>query len=358
MFDREKLSRTNLNDWFRSLKLVLRVEKKLFVIKQPIFPAPPADSTAQVLAQWNAVYDALMRLLVLCSKGYVEQPEGLGYVLPQDLSVGLIMASLYEKGLPKKADTPQVMAIQGGRIQKANKKSLNAKGKGKGKGKSKDKSYIPKPKNLKPYTKEHLTMDDACHHCKEVGHCKRNCHAYLAELIRKKKQVGTASSSEERKLKQGALYLCVGNGVHAQVEAIGRYDLVLPSVLVIFLDNYHYAPSITRGVASISHLVDNGFTQCFTDYEISVSKNNVLYFNTIPSDGIYEIDMLNLVSNVNSIYNDSYFITFTDDYSHYDYMYLLKHKHEVFETFKVFKNEVGNQLEKTIKALRSHRGGE
>ncbi|GKF50064.1 hypothetical protein Tco_0143315, partial [Tanacetum coccineum] len=35
---------------------------------QPIFPAPPADSTAQVLAQWNAVYDALMRLLVLCSK--------------------------------------------------------------------------------------------------------------------------------------------------------------------------------------------------------------------------------------------------------------------------------------------------
>ncbi|GJR73622.1 hypothetical protein Tco_0085987 [Tanacetum coccineum] len=36
----------------------------------------------------------------------------------------------YEKGLPKKAATPQVMAIQGGRIQKANKKSLNAKGKG------------------------------------------------------------------------------------------------------------------------------------------------------------------------------------------------------------------------------------
>ncbi|GJS62978.1 hypothetical protein Tco_0677542 [Tanacetum coccineum] len=34
----------------------------------------------------------------------------------------------YEKGLPKKAATLQVMAIQGGRIQKANKKSLNAKG--------------------------------------------------------------------------------------------------------------------------------------------------------------------------------------------------------------------------------------
>ncbi|GJT33875.1 putative RNA-directed DNA polymerase [Tanacetum coccineum] len=54
----------------------------------------------------------------------------------------------------------------------------------------------------------------------------------------------------------------------------------------------------------------------------------------------------------------SYFITFTDDYSRYGYIYLLKHKHEVFETFKVFKNEVENQLGKTIKVLRSDRGGE
>ncbi|GKB30474.1 retrotransposon protein, putative, ty1-copia subclass [Tanacetum coccineum] len=54
----------------------------------------------------------------------------------------------------------------------------------------------------------------------------------------------------------------------------------------------------------------------------------------------------------------SYFITFTYDYSRYGYVYLLKHNHEVFETFKVFKNEVENQLGKTIKALRSDQGGE
>ncbi|GJT50671.1 retrotransposon protein, putative, ty1-copia subclass [Tanacetum coccineum] len=54
----------------------------------------------------------------------------------------------------------------------------------------------------------------------------------------------------------------------------------------------------------------------------------------------------------------SYFITFTDDYSRYGYVYLLKHKHEVFETFKVFKSEVENQLGKTIKAIRSDHGGE
>ncbi|GJR62433.1 hypothetical protein Tco_1504595, partial [Tanacetum coccineum] len=127
----------------------------------------------------------------------------------------------------------------------------------------------------------------------------RNCPAYLAELIKKKKQVGTASSSdvfiielfsfptkswvydtscgthicntkhglgEARKLKQGALYL---------------------------------------GVVSVHRLVENGFVQCFTDFRISVSKNNVHYFNVIPSNGIYEIDMHDLVPNVNSIYNVS-----------------------------------------------------
>ncbi|GKD84533.1 retrotransposon protein, putative, ty1-copia subclass [Tanacetum coccineum] len=54
----------------------------------------------------------------------------------------------------------------------------------------------------------------------------------------------------------------------------------------------------------------------------------------------------------------SYFVTFTDDFSRYGYVYLLKHKHEVFETFKVFQKEVENQLGKTIKSLRFDRGGE
>ncbi|GJY62957.1 hypothetical protein Tco_0464417 [Tanacetum coccineum] len=108
---------------------------------------------------------------VLKMKDYVEQLERLGYVLPQDISVGLILNGLtsdiagfvrnynmhhmgktvvelhallieYEKGLPKNAATPQVMAIQCGRIQKANKKSLNAKGKGKWKRKGKERIKV------------------------------------------------------------------------------------------------------------------------------------------------------------------------------------------------------------------------
>ncbi|KAK8521659.1 hypothetical protein V6N12_031550 [Hibiscus sabdariffa] len=53
-----------------------------------------------------------------------------------------------------------------------------------------------------------------------------------------------------------------------------------------------------------------------------------------------------------------YFITFTDDFSWYGYIYLMRHKSEAIQKFKEFKNEVQNQHDKSIKALRSDRGGE
>ena len=53
-----------------------------------------------------------------------------------------------------------------------------------------------------------------------------------------------------------------------------------------------------------------------------------------------------------------YFITFIDDYSRYGYIYLMKYKSETFEKFKEFRTEVEKQLGKSIKTLRSDRGGE
>ena len=52
-----------------------------------------------------------------------------------------------------------------------------------------------------------------------------------------------------------------------------------------------------------------------------------------------------------------YFITFTDDYSRYGYVYLMRRKSEAFEKFKEFRAEVENQLGKNLKAIRSDCGG-
>ena len=52
------------------------------------------------------------------------------------------------------------------------------------------------------------------------------------------------------------------------------------------------------------------------------------------------------------------FITFTDDFSRYGYIYQIKEKSEALDKFKIFKAEVENQCNKRIKVVRSDRGGE
>ncbi|KAL0439508.1 UNVERIFIED_CONTAM: hypothetical protein Slati_2433800 [Sesamum latifolium] len=52
----------------------------------------------------------------------------------------------------------------------------------------------------------------------------------------------------------------------------------------------------------------------------------------------------------------SYFITFIDDHSRYDYVYLMRYKSEAFGRFKEYRLEVENQTGRKIKALRSDRG--
>jgi transposase InsO family protein len=53
-----------------------------------------------------------------------------------------------------------------------------------------------------------------------------------------------------------------------------------------------------------------------------------------------------------------YFVTFTNDLSHYGYIYVMRQKSETFEKFKEFQNKVENHHNKKIKFLQSDRGGE
>ncbi|GKE45730.1 zinc finger, CCHC-type containing protein [Tanacetum coccineum] len=138
---------------------------------------------------------------LLKMKSYLDTLECLGYVMPNELGVSLILNSLnkdydqfiqnynihsmgktiaglhamlklHEKGIPKKAKTSVVLAIREGKIQKDQRKLQRAKGKEKGKNKL---AYDPKPKIPRPPKRDNLAKDSICHHCKDAGHWRRNC---------------------------------------------------------------------------------------------------------------------------------------------------------------------------------------
>nr|GEU61468.1 retrotransposon protein, putative, Ty1-copia subclass [Tanacetum cinerariifolium] len=326
-FDKQKLTGPNFIDWYRQLRLVLSIEDKENYPEHLIPTAPVAPPRQQVPLEALAAHATWV-------KGQKEVDE---------------LKSMYSKQAEQEL-LQIVREFHSNKQEEGQSVSSHF---------LKVKGYIENLERLGQPVGQNLA--------------RRNCPVYLAGLMKKKKLSQGASTSA--------------------VEAIGTYHLELPSGLVIILNNCHYAPSITRGVISVSRLFDDGFINCFDDNNvISVSKNNLVYFMAVPRDGIYEIDMSCSYTNdsyikmarkpyslqverakdllrlihidvcgplkIVSRQGASYFVTFTDDFSHYGYVYLLKHKHKVFETFKVFQKKVEDQLRKTVKSLRSNRGGE
>ncbi|GJS31955.1 retrotransposon protein, putative, ty1-copia subclass [Tanacetum coccineum] len=355
---------------------------------------------------------------VLKMKGYIENLERLGYPVSLGLAVSLILIGLHkefdgfvqnynmhsmgktvnelhamlkhhEQTLPKN-NAPVLHAIRAGKVQKGNKHKkpqpkMVARGQNQGKEKNKL-AYALKLKIPPPPKREDPAKDSICHECGETGHWKRNCPQYLAELLKKKKNTASGASGSSiftielntflnrswiydtgcgthicnttqclrasRKLKPGAFSLYVGNGQGEVVEAIVVFYLSLPSGLVIVLNNCHYAPTITRGVISVSRFA-------------------------VPRDGIFEIDLSNSYTNESSMYavsnkraklNLDSALLWHCHLGHNSKKRIEKLQHDgllnstnlkAFEKcVPLFQKEVENQLGKTIKLLRSDRGGE
>ncbi|GKD23889.1 retrotransposon protein, putative, ty1-copia subclass [Tanacetum coccineum] len=327
----EKLTSSNFTNWYRNLRIVLRYEKKIKFVEQLTGPAPdPETADPDTIDKYYGIVNLEQKFACLmlsikaihaCKqeegksvssyllkmKSYLDTLERLGYVMPNKLGVGLILNSLnkdydqfiqnynmhimgktiaelhailkiHEKGIPKKAETP------------ANKLA-----------------YAPKPKIPPPPKRDNLAKDSICHHCKE-------------------------GLRESRKLKHGALSLYIGNGMRAAVEAIGSFDLIIPSGLII-----------RDGILQPTH--DESLKKCKSCISGKMARKPFPHQVERAKDllGLIHTDVCGPFKTV-SREGASYFITFIDDFSRYGYVYLMKHKHEVFETFKAFQNEVENQL--------------
>ena len=57
-----------------------------------------------------------------------------------------------------------------------------------------------------------------------------------------------------------------------------------------------------------------------------------------------------------SIGGEKYFITFTNNFSWYDYVYLLHDKSQSINVLEIYINEIDKQLNKKVKIVKSDRG--
>nr|GEX10503.1 hypothetical protein [Tanacetum cinerariifolium] len=278
-FEKQKLTRPNFIDWYKQLRIILSVEDNLNYLEHPI---PAAPEEGQSVSSY-----------VLKMKSYIDNQEGLGHLVTLGLGVSLILILLRNKfnsfvqnynmySMGKIInDFHAMLKLHEQTLAKNNAPALRAIRAGKGKNKL---AYAPKPKIPPPPRGKILLRNQSI------------INAVIQAIRRGTDLRGSM------KLKPSALSLYVGNGQCAAVEAIRSYHLSHPSGLVIVLNNFHYAPSITRGIISVSCLYDDGYVNCFMDNSIQVSRNNVVYFSVIPRDGIFEIDLSNSYANVISIY--------------------------------------------------------
>nr|GEZ21159.1 hypothetical protein [Tanacetum cinerariifolium] len=142
----EKLTGLNFINSYRNLRIVPKYEKKMKFVEQPIVPAH--DPETANLDTIDKYYESITH----------EQEDTC-----------LMLLNMYSK----KAETPTVLAIREGRIQKDKNKLQGAKGKSKGKNKL---AYAPNPKILPPSKIDNPAKDSICHHYRERDRFRQPTH--------------------------------------------------------------------------------------------------------------------------------------------------------------------------------------
>ncbi|GJU05371.1 retrotransposon protein, putative, ty1-copia subclass [Tanacetum coccineum] len=175
-------------------------------------------------------------------------------------------------------------------------------------------------------------------HAIQAGHWKRNCpKSWIYDTGCGTHICNTTHGLRaSRKLKLGALSLYVGNGQREAVEAIDHCRLR-------HISKKRIKKLQHDGLLNSTDL--RAFKKCVPCMSRKIARKPYTHQVERAKDllGLIHTDVYGPFK-IMSRQGASYFVTFTDDFSHYGYVYLLKHKHEVFETFKVFQKEVENKL--------------
>nr|GEU31192.1 hypothetical protein [Tanacetum cinerariifolium] len=331
MLEKHQLTGPNFNEWFRALKLVMITEKLQDVFETALPPAPAARADAQTLADWAVLFYrhnkvACLMLGTMSPKLY----QQFEHNSPLDMATELQENIWKTSGIKRNkqpifgaSSTPQVMAIQGGRVQK-----YKPQGKAKGKG------NVRVPKTLILLNPKSLNL--------------------TRKSIQKK--MDNVTTTKRKDIGKGTVLFSMNNMLYFNAIIVnGIYEI----------DMRDYTLPIVNSMYSISNKRTKSNLDSTYLWHCRLGHINKKRIEKLQHDGLLKStdnepfdQCVSCISDMCQKKGASYFISFTDDYSHDSYVYLLKHKHEVFETFKVFKSDVENQLRKIIKAIRSDRGGE
>ena len=164
-----------------------------------------------------------------------------------------------------------------------------------------------------------------CFHCNKVGHWKRNCKVYLAELKKKKGSETTASDSgmfmievnmslsqistwvldtscgsqicnllqgprRSRTLEEEEVILLMGNGARVAAKDVESFHLHMPTGKTIVLNNCYFVPSIVRNI--IPKLDLAGFSFIIENNECSILRDNIPYGRGTLNNGLYKCDII------------------------------------------------------------------
>ncbi|XP_074344429.1 uncharacterized protein LOC141683587 [Apium graveolens] len=223
-----------------------------------------------------------------------------------------------------------------------------------------------------------------CYFCKKAGHMKKECSKYVVWRVKKGK-TSVFGCLWSRPPIDAERFIYVGDDNKVSVEAVGIFRLLLKTGVYLDLFETFVAPYFRRNLISISCLDKYGYTCSFgnnkriqrlvndrildpldlSDFQVFVEfikgkKTNSRKLGVNRATSVLELIHTNICGPfpTASWNGQRYFITFIDDYSRYGYLYLIHEKSQALDVFKEYKAEVELQLNSSIKAVRSDRGGE
>nr|GEU51195.1 hypothetical protein [Tanacetum cinerariifolium] len=361
---RERLTSPNDIEWMRNLRFTLRYENKEYVLDEKI-PTIDDDSTEEEIEAHQKHYDDANK-------------------------VSCIMVSSMS---PKPQETfKNTWAYE---MNQQLKEVFQAKA-------SKERLDIAPTSDPK---------EALCFYCNIKGHWKHSCPKYLKDLKDGKVKKGSHSGmfmielhntttldswvmdtgcgthictvlqglKESRRLKYGELNLVIRNRKITLVIRIGKYELMRNSGVRIDLNKCYYSSEMIRNIILFHALFKDGYKFSFDNEnrDILVYLNGCFMFKASPYKAIYETVKCiahngNVILNVGScergealldlvhtyacgpfrsatLDGKRYYVMFTDDFSRYAYVYMIKHKSDTFEVFKRYQNEVESQMGRKIK---------